>query len=305
MRMLVIGAGVLGSNLAKNLYKANKDVTLFARKDRYQQIKNGLIIRTLPDFRERTYYVRVIDELVPEDRYDVIFVCVQYIQLDELMPLLSSNVSSNIVFIGNNLKAEHYASLLKDKNVLFGFTLTAGRREGGKVISLDLKRITVGTLKGDKDRSSFVRGLFYNTGYKLKYEKNMGDFLRCHAAYVVPVAYGIYFVDGKIKKLVQDKRLLHTVIRANMEAFRALEKMGVALLPKEFACYRSKNYRLLNAWFFRLMSFTFLGKICAVDHSMSAVYEMGALAKDLEEILFSSGLSFKAYRKLKNGQSYI
>lgn len=43
MKILVYGAGVLGCNLARNLFRAGKDVTLFARENWAVEIKqNGL-----------------------------------------------------------------------------------------------------------------------------------------------------------------------------------------------------------------------------------------------------------------------
>ena len=46
MKILVYGAGVLGCNLARNLFRAGKDVTLFARGNWAAKIKqNGLRIK--------------------------------------------------------------------------------------------------------------------------------------------------------------------------------------------------------------------------------------------------------------------
>ena len=46
MKILVYGAGVLGCNLARNLFRAGKDVTLFARGNWAAEIKqNGLRIK--------------------------------------------------------------------------------------------------------------------------------------------------------------------------------------------------------------------------------------------------------------------
>ena len=45
MRLLIIGAGVLGSNLAHSIRKGN-DVTILARNKTYENLKNnGLIIK--------------------------------------------------------------------------------------------------------------------------------------------------------------------------------------------------------------------------------------------------------------------
>ncbi|MDY2556826.1 MAG: 2-dehydropantoate 2-reductase N-terminal domain-containing protein [Candidatus Faecousia sp.] len=43
MRILVFGAGVIGCNLARNLFRAGKDVTLLARGAWAEEIqKNGV-----------------------------------------------------------------------------------------------------------------------------------------------------------------------------------------------------------------------------------------------------------------------
>ena len=45
MRILVYGAGVLDGNPARNLFHAGKGVTLFARGEWAEKIKNGLRIK--------------------------------------------------------------------------------------------------------------------------------------------------------------------------------------------------------------------------------------------------------------------
>ena len=46
MKILVLGAGVLGCNLARNLHRAGKDVTLLARGKWAEEIRqNGLRIK--------------------------------------------------------------------------------------------------------------------------------------------------------------------------------------------------------------------------------------------------------------------
>ena len=43
MRILIIGAGVLGSNLAHSMRKGN-DITILARGITYQNLKNGGLV---------------------------------------------------------------------------------------------------------------------------------------------------------------------------------------------------------------------------------------------------------------------
>ena len=92
MKILVFGAGVLGCNLARNLCRAGKDVTLLARGKWAEEIKqNGLRIKNqLLPFPSVTH-IPVVTELSPDAAYDVIFVVVRYTQLENLLePLRKS-----------------------------------------------------------------------------------------------------------------------------------------------------------------------------------------------------------------------
>ena len=73
MRILIIGAGVLGSNLAHSIKKGN-DVTILARNKTYENLKNnGLIIKHKLG-KKTVDYFNVIEKLDENDIYDVIFI---------------------------------------------------------------------------------------------------------------------------------------------------------------------------------------------------------------------------------------
>lgn len=64
MRILIFGAGVLGCNLARNLFREGKDVTLLARGKRGEEIqKNGLRIKDKFSPRVSVSRVTVVKEL--------------------------------------------------------------------------------------------------------------------------------------------------------------------------------------------------------------------------------------------------
>lgn len=122
MRILIFGAGVLGCNLARNLFRAGKDVTLLVRGKWGEEIqKNGLRIKDKFSPRVSVTRVPVVKELAPDDRYDVIFVVMRYTQIDSIIDVLRANQTKNIVFVGNNVRAKELASLMPEKNVLFAF----------------------------------------------------------------------------------------------------------------------------------------------------------------------------------------
>ena len=87
MKILVYGAGVLGCNLARNLFHAGKDVTLLARGNWAEEIrKNGLRIKDKFSPRTSVSRIPVVTALAPDAAYDVIFVVLRYTQLDSALP---------------------------------------------------------------------------------------------------------------------------------------------------------------------------------------------------------------------------
>ena len=300
MRFLVFGAGVLGCNLTRNLLRAGKDVTLLARGQWAESIrKDGLRIKDKLSPRMSVSRVPVVSELKPEDRYDVIFVVMRYTQLGSILDALRANPTRNIVFVGNNVRSAALAASLPEKNVLFAFASSAGHRERGYVASVDLKKITIGQLSGAPSNEKLIGQIFDGTKYKVTYEPNMGDYLLCHAAFVLPAAFACYKADGDLKRLKGNTAYLSRLIDANIEGYRAIRNAGHEILPKADSDFEGKAYRRTCLRFFKLMCATGLGKICASDHAMNAVDEMSALNRDLKAFFEENGAAYPVWRELE------
>ena len=300
MRILVFGAGVLGCNLARNLFRAGKDVTLLARGAWAKELQtNGLRIKDKFSPRVSVSRVPVITELRPENRYDVIFVVTRYTQLGSVAEILRENPTKNIVFVGNNVRAEALAASLPEKNVLFAFASSAGHRERDRVASVDLKKITVGPLAGAPSNEKLIGEIFAGTKYKVAYEPNMGDYLLCHAAFVLPVAFACYREDGDLKRLRGNAAYLGRLIDANIEGYRAIRSSGHEILPKADKEFEGQAYRRTCLRFFKLMCATGLGKLCASDHAMNATEEMSALNRDLKRFFDENGAAYPVWRELE------
>ena len=300
MRILVFGAGVLGCNLARNLFRAGKDVTLLARGNWAEKIRtNGLRIKDKFSFRMSVSRIPVVTELKPEDRYDVIFVVLRCTQLGTILETLREKQTKNIVFVGNNVRAEALAADLPEKNVLFAFASSAGHREQDHVASVDLKKITIGQLASAPSNEALIGRIFEGTKYKVAYEPNMGDYLLCHAAFVLPAAFACYKTDGDLKKLKGNTAYLSRMIDANIEGYRAIRSAGHTILPKEDTDFESAAYRKTCLRFFKLICATSLGKICVSDHAMNAVDEMSALDRDLKRFFEEVGADDPVWQALE------
>ena len=300
MKILVYGAGVLGCNLARNLFRAGKDVTLLARGNLAAEIKqNGLRVKDKFSPRVSVSRIPVVTKLAPDAQYDVIFVVLRYTQLDSALDTLRENQTKNIVFVGNNVRPRALAAALPEKNVLFAFALSAGHRESDRVVSIDLKKITVGQLSGAASNAGLIGEIFRGTKYKVVYEPNMEDYLLCHAAFVMPAVFDCYKTDGNLKKLRGNTTYLNRLIDANIDGYRAIKNAGHEILPKADADFESKKYRKTCLRFFKLMCATSLGKLCASDHAMNAIDEMSALNRDIKRFFDENGAAYPVWQELE------
>lgn len=300
MKILVFGAGVLGCNLARNMFRAKKDVALLARGKWAEEIKqNGLRIKDKFSLRMSVSRIPVVTELKPDDVYDVIFVVLRYTQIHSILEALRANPTKNIVFVGNNVSAKELAASLPEKNVLFAFASSAGHRESTYVASVDLKKITIGQITGASSNEALIGRIFDGTKYKVAYEPNMDDYLLCHAAFILPVAFACYKSDGNLKKLKGNTEYLNKMIDANIEGYRAIKNAGHKILPEADKDFEGPAYRKTCLRFFKLMCATSLGKICASDHAMNAVDEMSALNSDLKGFFDENRAEYPVWKQLE------
>ncbi len=292
MKILVYGAGVLGSYLAHVLHRGGNDVTLLARGKRLQELQqHGLVIRHYIQRRTTTDVVKLTERLDAQDQYDIVFVVVQRTQLDDILPHLCTNENSALfVFVGNNPTASETLRFIrghsqKPKNVVFGFQSSGGRRENGKIISIHIGisklagSMTVGSLDSNPASIALLQQAFAATHYKLNENSNMDAWLKCHVAFIMPIAFACYYSAGDLRKIAWDSRFLNKVIDCMDEAYQMVEACGYPIEPKGDQDF-VRRQRFKCFLMLRVLAATPIGKLACSDHAMAAQGEMKRLYDD-------------------------
>lgn len=209
MKILVYGAGVIGCVLAHKLFRAGNDVTILARGNWKQIIdEQGLTIDHYGYFYKTRDKVRTIDKLENSDRYDLIFVVMQYNNTLNILKSLGENVSPYIILVGNNMNPEYCEKeILKishsKKEIGFGFQGSGGYRKDNKVVGMHSFRIgmTLGGLrcKLSDEFEKTIKTAFLKSSYKLEFQENMEGWLLSHAAQILPGCYLCYALNCNLK----------------------------------------------------------------------------------------------------------
>ncbi|MFC7559099.1 ketopantoate reductase family protein [Paenibacillus farraposensis] len=123
-RLLIFGAGVIGSVYALRFAQYGLDVTVLARGKRLDELKkNGLryndngTIKQIP--------IKTIDKLEDDDVYDYIFVPVRYDQVESALTVIKNNQSKTIVTLTNTMGYDHWLEIVGDR-LLPGFPGAGG-----------------------------------------------------------------------------------------------------------------------------------------------------------------------------------
>jgi 2-dehydropantoate 2-reductase len=246
MKVLVYGAGVIGSIYAMRLHKAGFQVSLLARGERLEALRSsGLRICHVFLGAEESASLEVIEELDGSADYDIILVALRSGQVTGSLQRIAARSSAKAVLvIGNNLEdlgAE--AEAIGPERLVLGFGAFGGYREGTGIAYLDgrtkekpqdrnIGATTIGILdEAARPALEAVRAILESAGLPCRESPDISSYLLCHAALVFPLAGAIFAAGSEQGRFCRTRDALVLGIRACREAIAALRSMGVRLEP--------------------------------------------------------------------------
>jgi ketopantoate reductase len=213
VRILVFGAGVIGSVYAVKLLQAGHEVVMLARGRRLEDLQtNGLVLEEATSGNRTVLAVQSVGEPAPADRYEVVLVPVRSEQLASTLPVLTAmHDGSDVLFFGNT--AGHQAELLAclGERALFGFPAAGGVRDGSviKYVLIRQQKTMLGEPTGAMTpRGQHLQDELTGAGFPATISTSIDDWLLGHAAFIAPIAFALYRVDTDPAKLAADPRTL-------------------------------------------------------------------------------------------------
>ncbi|TDB36793.1 MAG: ketopantoate reductase family protein [Actinobacteria bacterium] len=297
MRVLVIGAGVIGSLYGARLALAGHEVTILARGRRYQDIATGgLIIEEARHGRRETASVSAISELDGDDRYDLTLVSVRNNQVASVLPLLERCTSPAVLFMVNSAEGpEKLANAIGASRLLLGFPGAGGTCVDGivryTIVHPVIQMTTVGESQGDQvtERVRALVEVFRQAGFPSAPCRDMDAWLKTHVAVVSPIANAVYAKDGDLRAAANDRALMRTCALALKENLRAVEASGVSLTPGRFGLLRLVPTALMARVAGMLLDTDYADLVVA-RHANNARDEMGELARQVSAIATAVGV---------------
>jgi 2-dehydropantoate 2-reductase len=107
MKILFYSAGVIGSLYAARMYAASHHVSVLARGQRLADLReHGIVLEHVRTGRRTEARVPVVQELCPDDVYDLIVVTVRKNQVASVLPALAANRrTGKVLFMVNNVRS--------------------------------------------------------------------------------------------------------------------------------------------------------------------------------------------------------
>jgi 2-dehydropantoate 2-reductase len=283
VKLLVYGAGVLGSQLAARLHEAGHDISLLARGERLAFLRlHGVQLAEEDSSTVRRVPVPVVER--PAGGYDLIAVVVRAHQVDAVLESLAG-VEGDVLFLLNwAAGAEPLGSVIGHERVLLGFPTSGGTMDGDVVryrattLMTGLVAMPIGEPDGRATpRLERIVREFRTVGINAKAEPRMDAWLKTHAAFEVPLGQAVHAAGGPVA-LADDPAAVRRMIRVMRQKLAALPTPPV---PRGFGALRTLPEGLLVAVLRRFLRSTAVAYSGLDSSSPATTAELDRLAEQL------------------------
>jgi 2-dehydropantoate 2-reductase len=295
-RILIFGAGVIGSIYAVKFIAAGVDVTMFARSNRFKTLKeNGL------QYNEKgavkSIKVNVTDTLENDDVYDFIFVTVRYDQSESALLALKDNQSKNIVTMTNNsVGFSSWLNIVGDR-LLPAFPGAGGQIKDGILYARFPPKALMATTFGEvsglaTERVENLAKLLKAAKLPYAINKDMKAYLITHSVWNIAMISVLHFENRIIdEKTARARKTAHKITSTLKAYLRAIQKGSVTINPPAFKVVLKCPNLILDFFFMIWLRTKMVKDMMLPDYASNANKEIAQLNSDLVKFLSQNGIT--------------
>jgi ketopantoate reductase len=292
MKILVYGAGPLGSLFAARLCEGGNEVSLLARGQRLADLReHGIVLVDTQTGQKAFARPQFVERLDPQDAYDLVLVIMRKNRALEILPTLAANHHTpNTLFLMNNAAGPgELVRALGQERVLMGFPMAAGFRREHVVHYLvgaqagQKVRIPIGEVDGRITPRLQEVGLILASmpGFDSELRTDMDAWLKTHVALLMPSLAPAMRAAGR-----DNVRMAHTrdsivlTIRAIREGFRVLQALEIPVTPSRILILFGWISEPILVWGFQKRLVDPRVRIVMLEHAEAAQDEIKHLADE-------------------------
>ena len=279
MKVLVVGAGVIGTVYGAHLAAAGNTVSVLTHGPRTDEVAaGGLCARDVLGGG----WARADSAVVADAHgdYDVVLVAVRSDQLASacagLAPgreacrrLLRQQPGRPAAITGDTLG-----------DVYLGFPGVGGVMTGGTADYVRIRQQPTALQQTSDPRLAALEAALSDRGFAVQRVADMDGWLVYHAAFIGCIAAALFRCGTDPVRLAGDRATLTLMCQAITEAFAALRTSGTAGLPRNLAVLHSPLLRPVAVRYWARTMGSPMGELCFAAHTRHAAAEMRALGRD-------------------------
>ena len=280
MRILIFGAGVIGSLYGALLAEAGYDVSIYARGQRLESLtQEGLLYKRKGKIRKAP--IRVLSKIEEEDRYDLVFLTVRENQLHAALEELRKNSSPIIVTMVNSLETyDQWAEICGKGRIIPAFPGAGGGFDGNVLDAALTPRLIQPTTFGKTEgRERALAGVLHRAKIPCQIVPDMHAWQLCHLAMVVPIA-DAYYEAADPEHAGRNAVLMRKTAKQIRDNLDAIAARKIRLSPGKMQAFRLLPTTLVG-WILVLVFQSSFGDRFMYRHSMKAPDEMRQLHEQL------------------------
>jgi len=307
LKILIYGAGTIGSIFAGRLALSGYDITVLARRTRLVDLKkNGMILVNSGNNREEIAKVNLIEHLLPDNIFDYIIVVMQKTQIVSVLPILSQNKSKNIVFVVNTASGyDEWVHAVGSDRLMLGFPSAGGERVDGRVhyfIGKGFMRAFQTTTFSEYSRQKTERlqkivDIFNNAGISSVVTSNMDMWQKTHVAMVTSIGNALYKYNSNNFALAKSYADIKLMVLGIKEGFAVLTKLGIKITPSKLHYLKLPVFMI--APIFKIIMGTKFAETAMAKHTAAAKPEMICLQEEFDMLIKKSNVATPSIDKLR------